>query len=183
MFGRTINQSEINEETFEQGLNVNTVTIHPDDTVTLDVTPILESPSTTGVPVPGGGSGSVFGENSTTITTVVRVKSGETIMIGGFITKNELRAITDTPLLGKIPLLGPLLFGSRSNTTTDEETMIFITPTIMKQDSTDSGAWRHYRPSSEDMLLLRQLHAGRGHSSSCIVSRSGSTFAPRRRTQ
>ncbi len=139
VFGRTIEEPTINFQSFTQGLSVNQVTIHPDDSVTLDVTPQLQSPSTVGVPIPGGGSGNVYGSNTSTIATVVRVKNGETIMMGGFITKNDLQQATQTPLLGMIPLIGPLLFGSHANSTDDEETMIFLTPTIMKEDTTDFG--------------------------------------------
>ena len=137
VFGRELTVPNISMQQFMQGLTVNRVDIHPDNSVTLDVTPEINSPASTGVPVPGGGSGSVFGSNSISISAVVRVKDGETIMMGGFITKNETRQSTETPLLGKIPLIGPLLFGSHGSTSNNEETMIFITPTIMKEDTTD----------------------------------------------
>ena len=64
------------------------------------------------------------------VTTSVRVKDGETIVIGGLLQKNESTVRRKIPLLGDIPILGYLF--SRTDKTVDEvETVIFITPHIL----------------------------------------------------
>lgn len=64
------------------------------------------------------------------VTTKVRVKDGETIVIGGLLQKNESVTKRKIPLLGDIPILG-LLF-SRTDKRVDEvETVIFITPHLL----------------------------------------------------
>ncbi len=64
------------------------------------------------------------------VTTTVRVKDGETIVIGGLLQKNESTVRRKIPLLGDIPILGYLF--SRTDKTVDEvETVIFITPHIL----------------------------------------------------
>ncbi|MHB9026882.1 MAG: type II secretion system protein GspD [Armatimonadota bacterium] len=146
VFGRTIETPDIEMQEFEQGLDVNNVIIHPDNTVTLDVTPILDAPgATVGIPS-GSGSGSVSGSTSADVMTIVRVKDGETIMMGGFVSKNEFDGGTRAPLLSNLPIIGPLLFRSVSKNTNNTETLVFITPFIMKDDITDYGGMQTLPP-------------------------------------
>ncbi|HEX2951957.1 MAG TPA: hypothetical protein VHV83_20675 [Armatimonadota bacterium] len=136
VYGKVTKVPTINMQTFSQGLEVNNILIHPDDSVTLDVYPVLEDPSGY-VTIPGqDNSGSVSGSNEQTIQTIVRVKNGETIMMGGFVSDNNTTLDYKTPLLSNLPILGPLLFRSRSETISNTETLIFITPTVLKDDTT-----------------------------------------------
>ena len=68
------------------------------------------------------------------VSTKIRVKDGETIVIGGLLQKNESISKRKIPLLGDIPILG-LLF-SRTDKRVDEvETVIFITPHILTEEA------------------------------------------------
>lgn len=62
--------------------------------------------------------------------TIVRVKSGETIFIGGLLKDEEIKSIKEIPFLSKLPVLGEL-FKSRSIDKKNSEVLIAITPTIM----------------------------------------------------
>lgn len=62
--------------------------------------------------------------------TIVRVKSGETILIGGLLKDEEIKSIKQIPFLSKLPILGEL-FKSRSIDKKNSEVVIAITPTIM----------------------------------------------------
>lgn len=136
VFGRTTQIPEIVMQPFEQGMDINSVLIHSDNSVTLDVTPTLEDP-TDSLAIPGtGNAGSVSSTQTTEISTVVRVKNGETIMMGGFVSNNEGTAMTKTPLLADIPILGPLFFRNSTTSTNNTETLIFITPTVLEDDKT-----------------------------------------------
>jgi type IV pilus assembly protein PilQ len=64
-------------------------------------------------------------------TAEVVVNDGETIVLGGIITKNEAESESAVPFLSKIPILG-WLFKNKSTSKTEDELMIFITPTIVK---------------------------------------------------
>ncbi len=67
-----------------------------------------------------------------TASTMVRVRSGDTIVIGGLV-QDELRETrSKVPILGDIPLIGRL-FRSRHKTKTKTELVIFITPRILTQ--------------------------------------------------
>lgn len=62
--------------------------------------------------------------------TSVRVKNGETVVIGGLLRDEEIRSIERVPVLGKIPILGEL-FTRRKNTKEKSQVVISITPTII----------------------------------------------------
>ncbi|MGE5584358.1 MAG: type II secretion system protein GspD [Bacillota bacterium] len=64
-------------------------------------------------------------------STSIRVKDGETIVIGGLKLRSEYEAKSKVPLLGDLPILG-LFFSSTKRASTETEVVIFITPTIMR---------------------------------------------------
>lgn len=61
---------------------------------------------------------------------VVRVKSGETIVIGGLIKDDDLDTLSKVPILGDLPVLGHL-FRHREKTTEHSEVVIFITASVV----------------------------------------------------
>lgn len=63
--------------------------------------------------------------------TTVRVKDGETVVIGGLIRDEMSKIVREVPFLSSIPILGEL-FRSRSTSTRKSEVLVFITPTIIK---------------------------------------------------
>jgi type II secretory pathway component GspD/PulD (secretin) len=62
--------------------------------------------------------------------TTVRVKDGETVMIGGLTQRQTEERTTKIPLLGDLPLIGSL-FRSRSESTVTSDLAVFITPHIL----------------------------------------------------
>lgn len=66
-------------------------------------------------------------------STTVVVKDGETVAIGGLLRNNEQKVVQKVPILGDIPLIGWFF---RHQTTTVDKTnlLIFITPTIIKEN-------------------------------------------------
>lgn len=145
VFGRTIQTPEVDIQEYERGLYVNNIIVHPDNSVTLDVEPLLESPANS-VPVPGVDGSSVSGGNEATVQTILRVKDGETMMMGGFVSRNETVGSTRTPLLSNLPVIGPLLFRSVSRSTNNKETVVFLTPIVMKDDTTDFSGLSALQP-------------------------------------
>lgn len=66
-----------------------------------------------------------------TAETDLLVEDGETIVIGGILTRNESASEAGVPWLSKIPFLG-WLFKKESKVDNQNELLIFITPTIYK---------------------------------------------------
>ena len=64
------------------------------------------------------------------IKTSLIAKNGETIFIGGLISKNVSGTTTGVPLLSKIPLLG-MLFKSKSSSDRRTELIVLLTPHIL----------------------------------------------------
>lgn len=65
------------------------------------------------------------------VKSMVRVKNGDTIVVGGLIDTREEKTVRKLPLLGWIPILGRL-FSSETTQKVNSELAIFLTPTIME---------------------------------------------------
>lgn len=63
-------------------------------------------------------------------SSLVRVKDGGTVVIGGLIQDESYKTVRKVPFLGDLPLVGRLLTGNYDNTR-KTELVIFITPTIV----------------------------------------------------
>ena len=73
------------------------------------------------------------------ITSTVDVQSGQTVVLGGLIQDSEQRSNGKVPILGDIPILGPLLGSNTSNSDDRTELIVFITPRVIRdaQDARD----------------------------------------------
>lgn len=81
--------------------------------------------------------------------TTVRVRDGETIIIGGLVQRELMSTKTKVPLLGDIPLLGQF-FRSEDTKEVTTEMAIFITPRILSQTG-------HLPADQEEALKKRFL--------------------------
>jgi len=101
-----------------------TPTINDDGYITMRVHPEVSS------------STSTVGTNPRITTreadTTVRVKEGETLVIGGLIKNTDSETHEKIPILGDIPILGRLLFSRFSKTVEQIELAVFITPKILR---------------------------------------------------
>lgn len=109
------------------------ITPYIDDSgnVLLDVKPQINS-------VTFDASGNPF-QKTTTVSTSMLAKNGQTIFIGGLIedSKEDKRSIV--PCIGSLPFLG-LLFGQMQNTIKKSELIILITPQILGLETTSAAA-------------------------------------------
>ena len=62
--------------------------------------------------------------------TTVRLRNGETLVIGGLIGEEEMKVMSKIPFLGDLPILGSL-FKNNSTRKTNTEVIIFLTPQII----------------------------------------------------
>ncbi|MCS7233860.1 MAG: secretin and TonB N-terminal domain-containing protein [Synergistetes bacterium] len=65
------------------------------------------------------------------VTTKLRVKDGQPIIIGGLITEEDIKNLFKVPLLGDIPFIG-MFFRSETHSRTREEVVLIVTPRILK---------------------------------------------------
>jgi type II secretory pathway component GspD/PulD (secretin) len=90
--------------------------------VTPEVSNITELDLQTGLPV----------LSSRRADTTVRVKDGETIVIGGLTLNQEQTADRKIPVLGNLPLIGRLFRGKKQNVVRTE-LVVFVTPHILSR--------------------------------------------------
>jgi len=69
----------------------------------------------------------------------VRIKDGETLVLGGLVQEYESKTVSKTPLLGDIPVIG-FLFRNSTTTNSKQEMVIMITPRIIKDTEDVAGA-------------------------------------------
>ncbi|MEW6101076.1 MAG: secretin N-terminal domain-containing protein [Candidatus Omnitrophota bacterium] len=65
--------------------------------------------------------------------SIVRVKDGDTVVLGGLIRTEKTEVITKLPFLGDIPVLGALFRHKNKSKDRDRELLVFITPRIIKE--------------------------------------------------
>ncbi len=101
--------------------------INDDSTITLRVVPTVEDIiSFTG---PANNQRPITSKRS--VETQVRMKDGETMVIGGLLKDNEVKTVRKVWFLGDIPLLGHL-FRSTSKQKNQTDLLIMITPRIVR---------------------------------------------------
>jgi type II secretory pathway component GspD/PulD (secretin) len=89
-----------------------------------EVSDALQATSTSGLPL----------VTARRASTTVRVKDGETIVIGGMQYQNNRRTTSKIPILGDLPLVGSL-FRSHNNDIKKTDVVIMITPHIVRDDA------------------------------------------------
>ncbi|MGD0112519.1 MAG: hypothetical protein ABSD48_11715 [Armatimonadota bacterium] len=100
--------------------------------------------------------------SSRTASTTVRVKDGETIVIGGLTQEQEYWTKNKIPVLGDLPLIG-FLGRSRSKSRIRSDLVIFITPRLL----TASG---HLPDAAEESRLKQRMLPGTSGGSQAIGS-------------
>ena len=73
------------------------------------------------------------------VSTIVRVRDGETIVIGGLIDRQDTKGLRKVPGLGNVPLVGAA-FKKTDDTLSDVELIVFITPRIVTEDAVDRAS-------------------------------------------
>lgn len=82
--------------------------------------------------------------------TQLRIHSGETVVLGGLRRSRSANAVTRTPLLGDLPLLGRL-FRNPSRSSSNDNLLIFITTTIVDEFT---------HPESELLVKAEEVISG-----------------------
>nr|MDP9173496.1 hypothetical protein [Planctomycetota bacterium] len=101
--------------------------INPDGLVIMDVAPQISSLTGQTVPIQAGVNAPVFENRSA--NSRVGVKDGETIVIGGLMQDQKTQTVEKVPIVGDLPLIGPL-FQHNNVDKTKTELLIFLTPHV-----------------------------------------------------
>ena len=101
-----------------------TAWVTAEDEIILELNPEVSDFVTTS----GSGTAATSQKNA---NTTLRVKDGETVIIGGLTKRTESQAGDKIPILGSIPIIGNL-FSNRSKTDDSSELVFYIRPTIIR---------------------------------------------------
>jgi general secretion pathway protein D len=120
------------------GVNIDiTPRIHHDDEVSLSLK--LEVSSISGS---GFGDLPTFGNRS--ISTVIRLRDGETNLLAGLIRDDERQVLSGIPGLSDIPVVGKL-FARSTRETTETDVVLTLTPRIIRVLDLDESDLRAFR--------------------------------------
>lgn len=87
------------------------------------------------------------------LNTVVSVRSGETIILGGLISNLKSRTKSGVPVLSEIPFLGAL-FGGRQIKSTRKELILLLTPKVLHSPDDARRATEELRATLETLKAL-----------------------------
>ena len=129
--------------------------ISDDKTITLKINPSLSETTTNMSQTSNSGRDMPPDLNRRQLSSVVTVKDGNRIILGGLINSKSTKDTNKVPLLGSIPVLG-YLFKHEEMVKSVEELVIIIQPHIIHKEKnslslTDLG----YKGLSDDLLTLK----------------------------
>jgi general secretion pathway protein D len=132
------------------GVNIEiTPRTHHDDDVTLALKIGVTS-------VSGAGFGGLPTFGNREITTVIRLRDGETNMLAGLIRDDERQAIEGIPGLTDIPIVGRV-FGHTTKTTDQTDIILTLTPHIIRVLDLTEADLRPFRVGRDSLAPLTEL--------------------------
>jgi type II secretory pathway component GspD/PulD (secretin) len=108
-------------------------------------------------------------ETRTTKATV-RVKDGETVVLGGMIVNQTTTTVKKIPILGDIPIIGKAFKHTETTPGKERELLVFITPRIIK----DSGSLGNEKATSPIQQAKKLMLPAREQSTVSVISRQAS---------
>jgi hypothetical protein len=121
-------QPQIAQQQIGTTLEVNP-RISPDGRVLMRVAPSIVAPQASLIQLGNGQFATAFSQQ--TVQTTVSVMDGETIVLGGLITKTDNRTENKVPWLGDLPYIGAA-FRFRSQTQERRELLVILTPHVIR---------------------------------------------------
>jgi len=102
--------------------------------ITMFVMPVVAEASTQLNTFTSGGTAFTFANPETRVSkSIVRVKDGDTVVIGGLIRNTRSEVITKLHIFGDIPVLGAFFRHKSVEPGKERELIVFITPRIVKE--------------------------------------------------
>ncbi len=134
------------------GVNIDvTPRIHPNHEVSLKLS--VEVSSVTGQQPIGGITQPIISQRK--IEQEIRLKEGESNVLGGLITRSDTKSINGWPGLARIPLLR-YFFSEDTHNTEDDEILIILTPHIVRMPEWTRANLRTLYSGSEAEVKVRR---------------------------
>jgi type IV pilus assembly protein PilQ len=107
--------------------------ISKDGTIRMELKPSVSEARLRNVTDSNGALVTIPDELTNELTTNVRVRDGETLVLGGLFKENIRKERRQVPFLGDVPVLGAA-FKGQDDTISRSEIIFLITPTVIKDD-------------------------------------------------
>lgn len=107
--------------------------------------------------------GGIPGVNSRRVQTTVEVREGQTMALGGLFSHQSETEVDRVPFLGEIPIVGPLLFNSKTGSQDEKKLLILVTPELVRPlepDEVPSVPGFEVTPPNEWELLMNAQTEG-----------------------
>jgi len=148
--GGLANQPVTSFEYKDVGVNIDiTPRVHHDGDVTLELTLEISQVG------PAGFQGLPTFQNRT-VTTVLRLRDGETSILAGLISNQERKALRGTPGLSSIPFLGRL-FSTHKIESIETDIVMTLTPHVLARPSVSIEDLRSFELGGETSPLLFEI--------------------------
>ncbi|MGP6158970.1 MAG: secretin N-terminal domain-containing protein [Vulcanimicrobiaceae bacterium] len=155
-------------QTFQTGVSLDiTPELNADNYITINLHPVVNS-------VTSYNAQNIPQIATRDTQTTIGLREGQTLVIGGLIQDNTSRTTTKIPLLGDLPLIGPLFRNEQINNSRDE-LIITITPHVV--DPLKAGAMIPF-PTSVPIPTGSALYAP-GTAAPPAIVRQGESQRPR----
>lgn len=100
-----------------------------------------------------------FSIRTRTAQSVLNVRAGETVILGGLISDEERRTVRKVPFIGEIPILGHL-FTNRNNNDIKSDVLMVITPVVIRSlDVPDPSVSRIWSGKEDHFSLERPFES------------------------
>lgn len=158
--GGSLTQSTSTPERVETGVSLRVTPQINMDTgeITMFVIPTVRDTSTSSfVTTSAFGSKNFKDPEERSTKSLIRIKDGDTVVLGGLIRTDKNVTITKLPFFGDLPLIGGLFRHKDMTKDKNRELLVFITPRIIRDSATSSldlaGAKRANAPEREQDTL------------------------------
>jgi len=118
----------------------------------------------------------VPGINTRRVNTQVEMNFGETVMIGGLISRRRTATASKIPIIGELPVIGAA-FSRKSNEISETELLIMVTPEFSgalrpEQVPHNAPGWTQDNPTSKELFMDGMLEVP-GYGEPCEMNGSG----------
>jgi len=137
--GGSVTSSTVTPERYQTGV---VLTVTPQANlltreITMSVSPKVIDVIASQVQPNSAGAATIYDPETRGSDSVLKLKDGQSMVIGGLMREQDSKTVTKVPFLGDLPLIGSA-FRSKNESKNERELVIFITPHII--DDTDQTA-------------------------------------------
>ena len=149
--GEGISQETMTVERYETGVTLLvTPQINKAGEITMAIEPSVSNVKASII------TGDYYDPHTRSAKTTVTIRDKETVIIGGLINTEDERISRKVPFFGDIPIFGAA-FRKKSDTSTDKEVIIFITPHLVQEGQRSAGlALEKQAPWEYERLGLKE---------------------------